>query len=585
MSEDPVERGRTLLRAGMLFHEAAGVAPEDGDEDTGPGVALRASAFECVRIGISLIADRPAPVLDRSQLEAAFWTAAPRNAGIALACLDRLLLNPDVKAVTRQALLIEGARIARERGEPDDEGRALELARAALETLPEAASGAHAVFDVLAMQERISELETLVLGFFDRVGRGRGPNPGETRDRQRLLTRLAVLEVDNPDLAIRLLEQAAELDPQALELESRRRLAHLYEAAAIEGPPVHGNDEALISLDPLDERGLASVARRCIEAGEKDRAHALYQVLRLVNPGHPEAVAFLGKNDLTQIGNGKLDPALIADKPPPGGGVIAAMTQLWEGAAELICDELPKLEASSAAWIEADSDRDTLLWKVWTELGLTMSTQGVRLADAAMIPGVEVGDGWTQVRAAHPPIVVVGEHARGADTAPRLRFVLGRALFCSRPAAAPIVGLPPHLAAAVVSAALQAFHPRHTRRTRVREDADLAARLAQSFARKLPIRLARQLSALFKEHEQESFDTRDWRAWAHRGGQRVGLCLARNLGVALDILGLATEPGERSNALKARVAEDPDLHDLVVFATSPAYVAARKALGFEVRTR
>jgi tetratricopeptide (TPR) repeat protein len=341
MSEDPIERGRTLLRAGMLFHEAAGAAPEEGDDDSGPGVALRASAFECVRIGISLIADRPAPVLDRSQLEAAFWTAAPRNAGIALACLDRLLLNPDVKAVTRQSLLIEGARIARERDEPDDEGRALELARAALDTLPEAASGAHAVFDVLAMQERISELETLVLGFFDRVGRGRGPNPGETRDRQRLLTRLAELEVDNPDLAIRLLEQAAELDPQALDLESRRRLAHLYEAAAIEGPPVHDNDEALISLDPLDERGLASVARRCVEAGEKDRAHALYQVLRLVAPSHPEATAFLGKNDLTQIGNGKLDPTLIADKPPASGGVIAAMTQLWEGAAELICDELP----------------------------------------------------------------------------------------------------------------------------------------------------------------------------------------------------------------------------------------------------
>jgi tetratricopeptide (TPR) repeat protein len=595
LSTDPVEKGRTLLRAGMLFHEAAGATAggygggdDDGDEETqtGAGPQLRAAAFECVQAGVALIADQPAPVLDRKQLEAAFWTAAPRNTGIALACLHRLLLHPDLKAATRQAMMIEGSRLALARDESGDRERALALAKLALEALPDAAAGAHAVFDVLATDpDRLPELDALVLGFFNKVGRARAPNPAEGQARQRLLTRLAALQQDRPDHAIALLEQAAELDPHSLDLESRRQLAYLYEAGAIEGPVVHANDEALLVLDPLDERSLAAIAQRCVDAGEKDRAHALYQVLRLVAPAHPEASAFLGKHELKQIGNGKLDAAAVVDKPPAGGGVVAAMTQLWEGAAELICDELPKLDIGAAAWIEADSDRDTLLWKVWTELGLLMSTQGVRLADAAMLPGVDVGDGWTTVRAAHPPIVVVGEAARAADTAPRLRFVLGRALFETRPAAAAIAGLPRPISAAVLSAALQAFHPRHSRRTRVREDADLATRLAQTFARKLPIRLARQLSALFKEHEQESFDSRDWRDWAHRSGQRVGLSLARNLGVALDILGLPQEPPERSQALKARTAEDADLRDLVVFATSPGFVAARKMLGFEVRAK
>jgi hypothetical protein len=202
-----------------------------------------------------------------------------------------------------------------------------------------------------------------------------------------------------------------------------------------------------------------------------------------------------------------------------------------------------------------------------------------------MIPGVDAGDGWTNVRAAHPPIVVVGPSARAADTAPRLRFVLGRALFGCRAPAALVTGLPRPLASAVLSAALQAFHPRHIRRTRVKDDADLATRLAQTFARKLPIRLARQLSALFKDHEHEGFDSRDWRSWAHRSGQRVGLCLARNIGVGLDILGLPQDPAERSQQLKLRAEQDLDLRDLLVFATSPGYVAARKTLGFEVRGR
>jgi Tfp pilus assembly protein PilF len=597
--DDRIERGRTFLRAGMLYHEAAGVAPDAGEEsESGPGLALRTAAFECVQAGLALIADHPTPVLDRRQLEAAFWTAAPRNVAIALACLDRLLLRSDLKPEKKHLLLLEGARITLERGQEGDQARALAFARAAHEALPEAAAGPHAIFDVLAGQPGAhGPIETLVLGFFNRIGRlPRAATPDaaairEGLERQRLLTRLAELQQEHPERAVKLLERAAELDPQGLDLTARRSLARLYALAAAAGtsPPnsaqVRINDEALILLDPLDERGLASLARHCVDTGERDRAHALYQVLRVVQPAHPDAAAFLGKNDLGQVSNGKLDVAAATPRPPAGGGVVAAMTQLWEGAAELLCDELPKLDISAAAWIEADSDRDTLLWKVWSELGLQLSTQGVRLADAAMIPGVDAGDGWTHVRAAHPPVVIVGPSARAADTAPRLRFVLGRALFGCRAPAALVTGLPRPLASAVLSAALQAFHPRHIRRTRVKDDADLATRLAQTFARKLPIRLARQLSALFKEHEHEGFDSRDWRAWAHRSGQRVGLCLARNIGVGLDILGLPQDPGERSQQLKLRAEQDPDLRDLLVFATSPGYVAARKTLGFEVRGR
>jgi hypothetical protein len=124
----------------MLFHEAAGAAAgasESGDEtETGVGQAMRSAAFECVQAGISLIAEIPTPVLDRQQLEAAFWTAAPRNTGIALACLKRLLLHPDLKAGSRQAIVIEGSRLALARNEPGDVERALGLAKMAAVALP-----------------------------------------------------------------------------------------------------------------------------------------------------------------------------------------------------------------------------------------------------------------------------------------------------------------------------------------------------------------------------------------------------------------------------------------------------------------
>ncbi|MBL9102894.1 MAG: tetratricopeptide repeat protein [Myxococcales bacterium] len=582
-----IDRGRALMRAGMLFHEAAGATPENNEEtSSGPAVALRTAAFECVDLGLALIADEPAASLDRRQLEAAFWTAAPRHAGIALTCLGRLLGHPDLTPEHRHAILLEGARIALARRKDGDLERALELATAATVALPLVASGVHAVFDahVATPDDRLPQIETAVLSFFNRVGRDKPADAREVQDRQRLLARLAAREADHPDRAIRLLERAAALDPDTLSLDARRQLAHLYFAAATEGPQVRTNDEALLVLDPLDERNLASLARHCADNNDRDRAHALYQVLRVVQPAHPDATAFLGKNDLSHVSNGKLDPNTVIDKPPAGGGVVAAMTQLWEGAAELICEELPRLEISAAAWIEADSDKDTLLWKVWTELGTQISTTGVRLADAGLIPGVTVQQ-WADPRAAHPPIVMIGEIARKTQMAPPLRFVLGRALFGTRPAAAPVAGLSRQLSATLLAAALQAFHPRHTRRTRVRDDADLATRLAQTFARKLPIRLARQLSQFFKDHEAEAFDSRDWRTWVARSGNRVGLCLARNLGVALDVLGLPSDPAERSAALKARAAHDADLRDLLVFATRPTYVAARKTLGFEVRQR
>ena len=586
LETDPIARGRALVSAGMLFHEAAGTATEGGEETVASASAqkLRGAAFDAVQSGLALIQDISGPVLDRRQLEAAFWTAAPRHAGIALSCLDRLLHHEGLRPDKRAALLLEGSRIALARKADGDLERALQYARAAVDNAPSTAATVHALVSALAATGRTHEIEGAVLGFFNRQGL-RADDARENGDRQRLLVRLADLQDSRPEHAIRLLERAAEIDPQGLGEGARRKLGRLYADAGVQGPQVRSNTEALLHLDPLDEASLAGLARHCAEIGERDRAHAIHQLLKIVSPGHAEAAAFLGSHDLLSVRSGKLDPNAVVEPAPAHAGVVPALTALWEGAAELLAEELPRPQLSEAAWIEAETDRDTLMWKVWTELGTQIHAQGARLADAALIPDAQVEDGWASVVCVHPPVILVGQAARAADTAPRLRFCLGRALFCTRPAAILVAGLPRPIFAGVLAAALQAFHPRHARRLRPREEVDLASRLGQLLARKLPIRLARQLSTLFKEREHEGFDSRDWRAWVHRSGNRVGLCLARNLGAALDILGLPHDPGERSAALKARAQHDADLRDLLVFAVSPAYVTARRALGFEVKGR
>ncbi|WP_272087687.1 tetratricopeptide repeat protein [Nannocystis bainbridge] len=598
LEQDPEARGRALLAAGMLFHEAAGAAAESGEETVVSASAQKilGAAFEAVQAGLALIQHIPHPVLDRRQLEAAFWTAVTRNAGIALGCLDRLLHHPDLRDAKRVGFLLEGVKIALQRGEPGDPARALAYARAAAPLLPDAAAPIHGLVDALRATGAVDEIEPAVRAYLARESVQKPPgDPREARDRQRLLVRLADLVVQaepspdpkdsRPAQAIRLLERAAELDPTGLGLAPRRQLAKLYADEKIQGPQVRTNSDALLHLDPLDEASLAALARHCAEAGEEHRAHAIHQLLRIVSPGHAEAGAFLTSHELLSVRGGKLDPATVVEPAPADAGVVPAMTALWEGAAELLAEELPRPQFNEAAWIEAETDKDTLLWKVWTELGTQMAAQGVRLADVGLLPEMHVEGGWTSVSCVHSPVILVGPAARAETTAPRLRFALGRALFFTRPAAILVAGLPRPLFAGVLAAALQAFHPRHTRRVRTRDEADLATRLGQTLARKLPIRLARQLSGQFKEREQEGFDSRDWRAWVQRSGDRVGLCLSRNLGAALDILGLPQEPGERSAALKARAAHDADLRDLLVFAVSPAYVGARRALGFEVKSR
>src|SRR5690606_11991793 len=123
-------------------------------------------------------------------------------------------------------------------------------------------------------------------------------------------------------------------------------------------------------------------------------------------------------------------------------------------------------------------------------------------------------------------ILIAGEQARAADDddRPALEFALARGLYCTRPEVVMVAGQSSANFAALISATLLAFHPRHAQRKQAARSAeDPVSKLGHELARKLPIRVARQLGTLFKDHEFEPFDSRAFRTWSRRAGDRVGL--------------------------------------------------------------
>src|SRR5690606_15274892 len=155
-------------------------------------------------------------------------------------------------------------------------------------------------------------------------------------------------------------------------------------------------------------------------------------------------------------------------------------------------------------------------------------------------------------------------------------------IYFTRPEAVFAAGLRRVELSKLLSAAMLAFHPRHGRRKHhVKNTDDPVAKLSQELARKLPMRVSRQITAVFKDHEREPFDSRVWRSHLVRTGNRVGLTLGGDLSAAIRVM-TASDETPTGEALRMRAAADDDLRDLLYFATTEAYVTARRKLGYTV---
>lgn len=352
------------------------------------------------------------------------------------------------------------------------------------------------------------------------------------------------------------------------------------------------NHRRLLEQEPLFVPSLAALAAHHADAGELDHAFALYSLIALAEPEHAAAQAFVQGHEV------RLEPAegpvsdewLQALRPPTpsDAGVGEALLQLWEGGASLLAEYLPKLEIPADARISPLGEG--LVSQAWAELLRRLGQGKVALVDTLEVPegheaerpdGARDG-GYFDVRCQIPPVILADGRAFDTEDPEELRFALGRAIYFTRPEAVFAVGLRRVVLAQILSAMFQAFHPRHIRRRHhARGDEDEIGRLGQELARKLPVKVSRRLGTVLKTYEDEPFDSRRWRAWVRRCGNRVGLALGGELPAALRVLndGDAEPHGDE---LRQWAAHDGDVRDLLAFAASPAYVAARRELGVTV---
>jgi tetratricopeptide (TPR) repeat protein len=582
LTDDVVSRGQRMLEAGMLFHDAA-MELADGAERTGGETEadLRKAALEHLRLALDLLEEAGGPAPDRTQLEIAFRATADQHADVALRCLERLLDSSEVEADRRHDLLLQGVDIAL--GGDDRTDVAERYAREARTLVAASPSAVVALSRVLEATGRVDEIEDLVEQFFaDRT----------TEDEQDvatsvgLLLRLAELQESRPDKAIAALERAATLDPGALGAEDRKRLIELYEQADTRGDRVLDNHLALLAHDPLYEPSLDALANHFMVSGDLDRAHAVYRALVLANPEHEAARWFLRAHEVASASASDLDPESIVPPAPADAGIPSALSLLWDGAHALLGEHLPRLEIPQEARVSPMGDSP--LARGWSEMLKRLGQSKVALVDASVLGRSTTdsprGGHYFEVHAQYPPVILAHERAHQSTNADDLRFALGRALYFTRPDTVFALGLDPPTLARVVSAMLQAFHPRHARRKHHQQHEDAVAKLSQELARKLPMRVSRQLSASLKERAEEPFDSRVWRAWVRRCGTRMGLALGGDVEAAVRVL-TARDEAPTHDDLRELVSGSDELRDLLAFAISGEYVEARKTLGFEVKPR
>ncbi|MCA9701644.1 MAG: hypothetical protein KC431_29255, partial [Myxococcales bacterium] len=484
---------------------------------------------------------------------------------------------------------------------------ALRYADEAVTLAPLSSAAMLAKARVLEAGGRTDELPALVSAFLERVEAHREES-GESVEadedlaaRITLLVRLAEIQSERvPAESASSLETAARLQARMAHPEfanygneQHKQLASLYERLAEAGKVVSkhkvlSNHRRLLTRDPFYRPSLRALARHHGDLGERQRARALYAVLAVLEPEDQESRDFLDKHPETLQGDPREpDVAAIVGTMSEAAGVSAVLLQLWDAGQGLISELFDKVDFDNKARVSPVGD--TALSKAWREVLRRMGQTKVALvADPELDERERIGEqpplAWIEPRCQVPPALVAGALARdaGDELRPELEFALARGLYCTRNETVMVAGLRRRSLATIISSALLAFHPRHgTRKQQARNAEDVASRVGSELARKLPIRVARQLGTIFKEHESEPFDTRALRTWIHRAADRVGVVVCGDVGAALRVLAGPGVAGT-GTALEAAAAKNPDMRELVAYVVSGAYADARRATGFVV---
>jgi len=593
--QPPEQQGPRYLAASVLFHEAAQAqatesSTEPGEDSGQPPAAVRQlteRSLAALERGLDLLERADRVELELEQVRTGFQIALSAKVPAALRLLDALVRSRS-REPEQLPLLLAGLDVALDTGDPERAGHYAKAARSLAPSSSAAVLGQARVLEALG---KIDDIEAIVQTYL--ATRSRPTDPAELQARIELLTRLAELQKDRPRKALAALRAAADLAPNALGLAQRQRLAELYGQVNDQGPAVLDNHAALLQHDPLYEPSLAALAKHCAAVGDTERALALHAVRSLIAPRDEATKTALAELRVQDGRHAVLDPLTFDPELPDEAGVGEALLAMWEKGAPLLAERWPRVEVSPEARISPLGDAP--LAKAWNDALKRLGNQSkVSLVDATRLdPSPELssrtlGAAFAEAKARgtlfsvlcqNPPLIVAHPAALASDELGELRFALGRACGLTDPRSLMAVALPAAELSVLISALLAAFHPRHGRRKQHLRPDEPALELANELARKLPIRVSRQLGQIFKTRENGAFDSLRWRSAIRRRADRFGLVWSGDLRAAIRVL---APDAASPQLLRQRVEQDADLRAFLAYAIGSDYASARRTLGSKV---
>jgi tetratricopeptide (TPR) repeat protein len=356
----------------------------------------------------------------------------------------------------------------------------------------------------------------------------------------------------------------------------RRSLVELYAdqprwavAALANHRKLAGNIENVDSL-----QALAAASART----EPYRAFCIYDTLAVLGQLDEAGRAFLeGFQPKEQVAADTYDGELtLADRQAllsaDGATALREVFQLLGDATSLL---LPKQLADFGV---GTADRVSPVEK--TPLALVFSAcaraLGTKTTTVYLRRDAAPGDEQVIVAAMARPALLVPPGIGERLPLGQLRFVIGRAVELTQPAALFATGFEPRDFARMLQTVLCAFHPRHMRRRGIDE---ARRREAEELRRGFPYKAGRRLGELFRERPDLPFDSAAWRRAVHISANRVGLVLSGDLRAAVSQL-CAEDPQLSDLPLYPdAMRRSALLRDLLTFAASDAYYACRVKLG------
>ena len=332
---------------------------------------------------------------------------------------------------------------------------------------------------------------------------------------------------------------------------------------------------------------MRTLAQAYVAQGRLDAARCCFEVLSVLGLADKEDWAFLAAHPLPERRPEDPYAAAIEDADrarylahPDARVMSEVFSAIWEGVPGL---GLATLESLGLTPMDKVSPiADVVIAQIFGQVSKALGNRRASLyvSPRPDFPGLSI-------LLPPPPAIVVGQQVTDQQPA-ALRFFIGRALELTRPEYILGAGMDPREFAQLFTSVLKAFHPRHAKW----RAGEAGSEQAQKLKKALPYKLAKRLAELFQEHETTPWGSAHWRSVVAETGNRAGLVVSGDLRSALAIvLGEATQ-GKTPVAVAAldpaeiqqRAAEPGPLRELLRYAISEEYFAAREILGTAIRS-